>query len=106
MSKPSSGDEQNIPEGHSRLPSKLAPWYQYAAKFVDTIKKKSPKVVVRQASNEMGAKISSVMMLSGLIEVTVKTKGHGGQGSDIVTIIADGPKYETYELEQDVDGLT
>ena len=71
----------------------MVPWYQYAARFVETIKTKSPKVVVRQVSAEASAKISAVLMLSGLIEVTVKTKG------DVVIVVTNAPKYETYSLE-------
>ena len=29
------------------LPSKLRPWYIYASEFVDAIRKKQPKIVVR-----------------------------------------------------------
>ena len=85
-----------------KLPSKLLPWYTYAQRFVETIKTKSPKVVVRQ--NLPDAKVSTVMMLSGLIEVNLKTKGDAGS-SDIVSITTEAPKYETYALEQEIHGL-
>ena len=60
---------------------------------METIKAKSHKVVVRQVIPEAAAKVSAVMMLSGLIEVTVKSKG------DIVIVLTKAPKYETYQLE-------
>jgi len=57
------------------LPSKLRPWYTYAQKFVETIKTKSPKVVLRSTLPD--AKINTVMMLQGNIEVTLKSKKDG-----------------------------
>ena len=96
-----SGDADQL-AASGRLPSKLVPWYTYAQRFVETIKTKSPKIVVRQSLPD--AKVSTVMMLSGLIEVTLKTKGESG-GPDIVTITTEAPKYETYALEQEVHGL-
>ena len=66
------------------LPSKLRPWYQYASEFVEAIRKKQPKIVVRQTkqvtspetantkSMKVNIKISTVFTLSGHVESTMK----------------------------------
>ena len=94
------------------MPSKLKPWYTYAAKVVQTIRTKSPKIVIRQrmpiddqisAQGIQKLKIATIMMLSGLIEVTIKSKKNGT--TDEVKCITEGPKYDAYILEQDNHGL-
>lgn len=60
---------------------------------MDTIRTKSPKVVVRQSLAK--CKVNSVLMLSGLVEVTVKSKKDSGE-TDIVKIVATGPKYAVF----------
>lgn len=49
-------------------------------------------------------KVGTVMMLSGLIEVTVKAKSQGEQ-TETVKVVTEGPKYDKYLLEQDSHGL-
>ena len=50
------------------------------------------------------------MMLSGLIQVTVKTKKNvqkncGESGVDEVKVTTEGPKYDAYILEQEKHGM-
>lgn len=101
----------------SHMPSKLRPWYTYAAKFVQTIRTKSPKIVIRHRlpprEDGIKVKVGTVMMLSGLIEVTVKVKpslvkrtnAEEAVGMDEVKVTAEGPKYDAFVLEQDNHGL-
>jgi len=79
-----------------KLPSKLRPWYIYAMKFVETIRTKSPKIVVRQALPR--CKIGTIMMLNGLIEVTIKARKEDN-GIDVVKVVVQAPKYEVYLLQ-------
>ena len=45
------------------------------------------------------------MMLSGLMEITIKTKKDDNT-RDEVKVVTEGPKYDVLVLEQDVHGLT
>ena len=99
------------------LPSKLKPWYNYAYQFVEAIKKKQPKLVVvvkkqvtlpKSATNPsqvVNMKISSVYSLSGHIEATMKHQTDSNGPTETVIVKASPPKYDFYELEQNVRGL-
>ena len=43
-------------------------------------------------------------MLSGLIEVTIKSRKEDNR-TDVVRVVVQGPKYDVYLLEQEVHGL-
>ena len=45
------------------------------------------------------------MMLSGFIEVTVKSKKPETNETEIIKVTAEFPKYDIYALEQEVHGL-
>ena len=49
QAKPGSAAETSneIGQATTAMPTKLRPWYVYAAKFVQTIRTKSPKIVIR-----------------------------------------------------------
>lgn len=65
-------------------------------KFVETIRTKSPKIVVRQALPQ--CKIGTIMMLNGLIEVTIKARKEDNC-TEVVKVVVQAPKYEVYLLQ-------
>lgn len=96
-------------ESSQGLPSKLKPWYQFAANFVDVVRKKSPKLITTKTITKVDTlkkqdrklKVICVMTLSGSIEVTFEDT----TSSDKVTVKKHDHNKETLELTHEVKGL-
>lgn len=58
--------------------------------------------------SQQTAKVGTVMMLSGLMEVTIKTRKVAADGhaeTDSVKVVTEAPKHDVYVLEQEIHGL-
>ena len=105
-------DQNGIESGS--FPSKLRQWYLYAASFVETLRRKQPKIMVQSnkqvqstengKNHQINMKLTTVLTLSGHIETTIKHKiGSTDQPKEVI-IKSKGSPNTSLEIEQIVCG--
>jgi len=107
-------DHKGIENGS--LQSKLKQWYLYAYNFVETLRKKQPKIVVQnfklvtapsapnRESDQISMKINTVLTLSEHIDITMRHKiGQTDQSKEVI-VRGKPSDCEHLELEYIIGG--